>query len=122
MAGQALQRLAWLYRIGADAKALTVGQRLQVRQERSQPLWDEMHVWLQLERTRVPDGSAIEKTIDYSLNHWVGLGRFLLDGDVPIDNNHVENRIRPWALGRRNWLFIGSQLAGERAAVVMSLL
>jgi len=43
-------------------------------------------------------------------------------GDVPIDNNFVENRIRPWALGRRNWLLIGSQLAGERAAVVMSLL
>ena len=48
--------------------------------------------------------------------------RFLLDGDVPLDNNHCENQIRPWALGRRNWLFIGSQLAGERAAVVMSLL
>ena len=72
--------------------------------------------------TRVPDGSAIAKAIDYSLNQWVGLGRYLLDGDVPIDNNHVENRMRPWALGRRNWLFIGSQLAGERAAVVMSLL
>jgi transposase len=122
VAGQAIQRLAWLYKIEADAKALTAGQRLQMRQERSQPLWDEMHVWLQLERTRVPDGSAIAKAIDYSLNHWVGLGRYLLDGDVPIDNNHVENRIRPWALGRRNWLFIGSQLAGERAAVVMSLL
>ena len=122
VAGQAIQRLAWLYRIEADAKALTAGQRLQMRKERSQPLWDEMHVWLQLERSRVPDGSAIAKAIDYSLNHWVGLGRYLLDGDVPIDNNHVENRIRPWALGRRNWLFIGSQLAGERAAVVMSLL
>ncbi len=122
VAGHAIQRIAWLYRVEADAKALTAGQRLQMRQERSQPLWDEMHVWLQLERTRVPDGSAIAKAIDYSLNHWIGLGRFLLDGDVPIDNNHVENRIRPWALGRRNWLFIGSQLAGERAAVVMSLL
>jgi len=122
VAGQAIQRMAWLYKIEADARPLTAEQRLQMRQERSQPLWDEMHVWLQLERTRVPDGSAIAKAIDYSLNHWVGLGRFLLDGDVPIDNNHVENRIRPWALGRRNWLFIGSQLAGERAAVVMSLL
>ena len=122
VAGQAIQHMAWLYKIEADAKALTAGQRLHVRQQRSQPLWDEMHVWLQLERTRVPDGSAIAKAIDYSLNHWVGLGRYLLDGDVPIDNNHVENRIRPWALGRRNWLFIGSQLAGERAAVVMSLL
>lgn len=122
VAGQAIQRIAWLYKIEADARALTAGQRLQMRQERSQPLWDELHVWLQLERTRVPDGSAIAKAIDYSLNHWAGLGRYLLDGDVPIDNNHVENRIRPWALGRRNWLFIGSQLAGERAAVVMSLL
>lgn len=119
---QAIQRIAWLYKIEADAKALSTEQRLQMRQVRSQPLWDEMHVWLQLERTRVPDGSAIAKAIDYSLNHWVGLGRYLLDGDVPIDNNYVENRIRPWALGRRNWLFIGSQLAGERAAAVMSLL
>ena len=42
--------------------------------------------------------------IDYSLNHWRGLSRFLLDGAVPIDNNHIENQIRPWALGRRNWL------------------
>ena len=122
VAGQAIQRIAWLYKIEADARALGADQRLQMRQERSQLLWDEMHVWLQLERTRVPDGSAIAKAIDYSLKHWVGLGRYLLDGDVPIDNNHVENRIRPWALGRRNWLFIGSQLAGERAAVVMSLL
>ena len=122
VASQAIQRIARLYKIEADARALTADQRLQMRQERSQPLWEELRVWLQLERTRVPDGSAIAKAIDYSLKHWAGLGRFLLDGDVPIDNNHVENRIRPWALGRRNWLFIGSQLAGERAAVVMSLL
>ena len=70
----------------------------------------------------MPDGSAIAKAIDYSLNRWEGFGRFLLDGDVPLDNNHCENRMRPIALGRKNWLFIGSQLAGERAAVVMSLL
>ena len=122
VAAQAIQRIAWLYRIEADARALSSQERLRMRQERSQPVWQELHVWLQLERTRVPDGSAIAKAIDYSLKHWVGLGRYLLDGDVPIDNNYVENRIRPWALGRRNWLFIGSQLAGERAAVVMSLL
>ena len=122
LAAQAIQRIAWLYRIEAEARGLSSAERLRMRQERSQPLWEEMHAWLKLERTRVPDGSAIAKAIDYSLNHWAGLGRYLLDGDVPIDNNYVENRIRPWALGRRNWLFIGSQLAGERAAVVMSLL
>lgn len=70
----------------------------------------------------MPDGSAIAKAIDYSLNHWPALSEFLRDDAVPVDNNHVENQIRPWALGRRNWLFMGSQLAGERAAVVMSLL
>ena len=122
MAAQAIQRIAALYRIEADARALDSQQRLQLRHERSKPLWDELHLWLQLERTRVPDGSAVAKAIDYSLKHWTGLGRFLLDGDVPLDNNHCENQIRPWALGRRNWLFIGSELAGQRAAAVMSLL
>jgi transposase len=122
VAAQAIQRIAWLYKIEADARPMTSQERLQMRHDRSKPLWDELHVWLQLERTRVPDGSAIAKAIDYSLNRWSGFGRFLVDGDVPLDNNHCENQMRPWALGRKNWLFIGSQLAGERAAVVMSLL
>jgi len=122
VAAQAIQRIAWLYRIEADARDLSCELRLQMRQERSKPLWEELHAWLQLERTRVPDGSAIAKAIDYSLNHWQALSRYLLDGAVPIDNNHIENQMRPWALGRKNWLFIGSELAGERAAVVMSLL
>ena len=65
---------------------------------------------------------AQAKAIDYSLNRWAALTRFLLDGDVPIDNNHLENQMRPWAVGRRNWLFVGSELAGERAAMIMSLL
>jgi transposase len=122
VAAQAIQRIAWLYRIEADARQLSAEQRLLMRQERSKPLWEELHVWLKLERMRVPDGSSIAKAIDYSLNRWQGLSQFLLDGEVPIDNNHLENQMRPWALGRRNWLFIGSQLAGERAAMVMSLL
>ena len=122
VAVQAIVRIAALYRIEADARQLSCEQRLQMRQERSGPLWQELHAWLQLERMRVPDGSATAKAIDYSLKRWVALSRFLLDGDVPIDNNHIENQIRPWAVGRRNWLFIGSELAGERAGVVVSLL
>ena len=122
VAAQAIQRIAWLYRIEADAKDLTTEQRLAVRQLRSRPLCDDLHAWLKLERRRVPDGSGIAKAIDYSLNRWAALTRFLLDGDVPIDNNHLENQMRPWALGRRNWLFVGSELAGERAAMIMSLL
>ena len=69
VAAQAIQRIAWLYRVESDARNLSTEQRLQMRQERSKPLWEELHAWLQLERTRVPDGSAIAKAIDYSLNH-----------------------------------------------------
>ena len=54
---------------------LSTERRLQMRLERSKPMWEELHVWLQLERNRVPDGSAIAKAIDYSLNHWAGLGQ-----------------------------------------------
>jgi hypothetical protein len=67
-------------------------------------------------------GSATARAIDYSLNRWVALTRFLDDGDLPIDNNWVENRIRPIAIGRHNWLFAGSLRAGKRAAAVMSLI
>ena len=92
-----------------------------MRQTKAKPLCEELHAWLRLERLRVPDGSAIARAIDYSLNRWTALMTYLLDGNVPIDNNHIENLMRPWAMGRKAWLFAGSELAGQRAAVVMSL-
>ena len=122
VAAQAIQRIAALYRVEADVRELDAAQRLQVRQRRSLPLWQALHLWLQRERARVPDGSTIAGAIDYSLRRWQPLGRFLHDGAVAIDNNHAENLMRPIALGRKNWLFVGSELAGERAAVIMSLL
>ena len=74
------------------------------------------------QRQKIPDGSATARAIDYSLNRWAALTRFMDDGDLPIDNNWVENRIRPIALGRQNWLFAGSLRAGKRAAAIMSLI
>ena len=121
VATQALQRIAGLYRIEHEARAMTAPDRLQSRQLRARALWDELQVWLKLERTRVADGSGIAAALDYSLNRWTALGRFLHDGDVSIDNNHVERLMRPWAMGRKAWLFCGSELAGQRAAMVMSL-
>ena len=121
VAKEAIVHIAQLYRIEATARELSASERLQLRQQESAPLWQALHAWLQIERQRVMDGSSIAKAIDYSLNQWTGLSRFLQDGSVPIDNNHIENQMRPWAIGRKNWLFIGSELAGERAAVVMSL-
>ena len=95
--------------------------RKRVRQERSRPVADAMHLWLIEQRKKVPEGSATIKAIDYSLGRWQALMRYIDDGDLPADNNWVENQIRPIAIGRSNWLFAGSLRAGKRAAAVMSL-
>jgi len=83
---------------------------------------DHLREWLTRQRMRVPDGSATAKAINYSLGRWEALTRYIDDGDLPIDNNWLENRIRPIAIGRKNWLFCGSLRAGQRAAVIMSLI
>ncbi|MGJ7531465.1 IS66 family transposase [Variovorax sp. GB1P17] len=121
VATEALRRIATIYRAERQFGELAGEDRLRMRQSVTMPLWEELHVWLQLERARVPDGGATAKALSYSLNAWTALTRNLVDGDVPVDNNHLENRIRPWAMGRRAWLFAGSELAGQRAAIVMSL-
>ncbi|MDP9912243.1 transposase [Variovorax boronicumulans] len=121
VATEALQRIARIYRIERELATLTNQERLARRTAVTQPLWEELHKWLRLERARVHDGSATAKALNYSLNAWEALTRNLLDGEVNVDNNHCENLIRPWALGRKAWLFAGSELAGQRAAIVMSL-
>jgi hypothetical protein len=122
VAAPALQRIAALYRIEQEIAALLPNERLCARQDRSRPLWNALHAWMVVERRKVPDGGGAASALDYSVNRWKALGRFLDDGQVSIDNNHCENLIRPWAMGRKAWLFAGSELAGQRAAVVMSLL
>ncbi len=118
----ALQRWADIYRIEGELVSMNCEQRLAKRQELTRPLWEQMHAWLKAQRNQVPEGSAGAKAIDYSLKNWAALTQHLRDGTVPMDNNHVERQIRPWAMGRRAWLFAGSELAGQRAAIVMSLL
>jgi hypothetical protein len=121
VAPQALRRIAEIYRAERELVAMSAADRLAARKDLTGPLWKGLRQWLEGERAKVPDGSATAKALDYSLKHWTALTRNLLDGDVPVDNNHLENQIRPWAMGRRAWLFTGSELAGQRAAVVMSL-
>jgi transposase len=117
---EALRRLATIYHVESHFAGMTPEQRQDGRQRLSKPLWQEFEVWLQLERSRVA-GRSILEAINYSLNHWEALTRHLEDGAVPIDNNHLEQQIKPWKLGAKNWLFVGSELAGQRAAIVMSL-
>jgi transposase len=122
IAGQAVEQIRQLYEIEREAAALSSEARQRIRQSRSKPILDGLHQWMQAQRTKVPNGVATAKALDYSLKRWAALTRYLDDGSVPIDNNQVENLIRPWALGRKNWLFAGSLRSGRRAAAIMSLI
>lgn len=121
VAVEAIERIARIYHVEAELGSLTSDERLAMRQALARPLWEELHVWLQLQRRRVPDGGTTAGAIDYNLRHWEELTRNLHDGAVPLDNNHLEQQMRCWAMGRKAWLFCGSELAGRRAAMVMSL-
>ncbi len=82
---------------------------------------EKFHAWLTLQRSKATNGTSIARALDYKLKRWDALVRYLDNGRIPIDNN-AENRIRPIAFGRSNWLFAGSLRAGQRAAAVMSLI
>ena len=122
IAEQALKLIGQLYDIEREVKELGTDERRRIRQTKAKPLADALFEWMQLHRAKVPDGSATAKALNYAINRWTALTRYLDDGNLPIDNNHIENQIRPIAIGRSNWLFAGSPRAGRRAAAVMSLI
>ena len=119
---EALRRIAALYAIESQGQDMTVEARTALRQDEAQPLLQSMHDWLLQTRMTVANGGGTAKAIDYSLRRWSALSRYATDGRFPIDNNPVENVIRPIALGRKNWLFTGSERAGQRAAAIQTLL
>ena len=122
IAAQAVALIAKLYEVERESREFEPQARLLLRQSRSRPIAQALHAWLLAQRPALAKSDATARAIDYSLSNWPALTRYLDDGHVPIDNNAVENAIRPLAIGRRNWLFVGSQQAGERAAVMLSLI
>ncbi len=129
--------LAWigkLYAIEKDLrercqgewKTLTLEERAvriaAERQERSRPLLDSFHTWLEAEAPKVLPKSAVRGAMDYTLNNWAALSVYPDDGWLDIDNNEGENSLRGLCLGRRNWLFCGSDRGGRAAAIHFSLL
>ena len=94
----------------------------QIRQNKAKPVADRLLAWLQEKRLGTTKNASITKAIEYCLKRWQALTRYLDDGNLPIDNNWAENQMRPWALGRKNWLFAGSLESGQRAASIMSLI
>jgi transposase len=122
IAQEALRRIAALYAIEAVGQDMTAPARQALRQEQAQPLLRSLHDWLLSTRVTVANGGGTAKAIDYSLKRWSALSRYATKGQFPIDNNPVENTIRPIALGKKNWLFAGSERAGKRAAAIQTLL
>jgi len=118
----ALAQFAQVYEVEREVKDLDAMDRQRIRQQKAKPVLDALHEWMGLQRQKVPASSATAKALDYSLRRWEALTRFVNDGQLPVDNNWIENQIRPIAIGRNSWLFAGSLRAGQRAAAVMSLI
>ena len=122
VAAEALRRIGELYDVERQAQAMDAASRRQLRQNEARPRLDALHAWLLQTRIRVADGGGTAKALDYSIKRWPALIRYADSGILPIDNNPVENSIRPIAIGKKNWLFAGSERAGKRAAAIQSLL
>jgi len=121
IAAQALRRIRELYRIEDDIRGDPPDARREQRQARAGPLLLDLHAWLTGILARVSRKSELAKAARYSLGRWKALTRYVDDGCIEIDNNAAERALRGVALGRNNYLFMGSDAGGERAAAMYSL-
>jgi len=122
IAREALERIGELYTLEAGIVGKPPDERRCARQSEARPLIERMHAWFTATLRRVSGRSDIASAIRYALARWDALTRYLDDGTLAIDNNSVERAIRPLVLGRKNWLFAGSDAGGERAAAMYSLI
>lgn len=122
VAEEALRRIGTLYDIEAGIRGAPPNERCRIRCAQARPKLAALRAWLEAERARLPGKSATAQAIRYALSRWPALTRYLDDGTIEIDNNAVERAIRPVALGRKNWLFAGSDRGGDRAAAILSLI
>jgi len=122
IATEAIRRIGALYAIEREIRGILPLQRVRVRQQRAAPLLAELHAWLSATLRRVSAKSELAGAIKYALVRWTALTRYRDDGRIEIDNNSAERSIRPVVLGRRNYLFAGSDAGGERAANIYSLI
>lgn len=122
IAEEALERISQLYAIEQEIRGRSPVERKEARQARSRPLLEAMNVWLKATLAKLSQKSDVAVAIRYALERWTALLRFCEDGRVEMDNNAAERALRAVALGRKNYLFAGSDAGGERAAAIYSLL
>ena len=121
LAAQALRRIRELYAIEAEIRGQCPDVRREQRHARAGPLLDNMHAWLAGLIGRVSAKSGLAQATRYSLTRWKALTRYVDDGRIEIDNNAAERALRGVALGRNNYLFMGSDAGGQRAAAIYGL-
>ncbi|MGE0273501.1 MAG: IS66 family transposase [Alphaproteobacteria bacterium] len=122
IATEAINRIGALYGIEKQINGRPAEERRRERQARAGPLLQELHQWLQATLSTVSNKGEPATAIKYALTRWSALTRYADDGRIEIDNNAAERSIRPIALGRKNWLFAGSDAGGKRAAAISSLI
>jgi transposase len=122
IAKEALERIGALYAIEAEIRGRPPDERRAVRQARARPLLDSLHQWLESCLTKLSRKSDTTAAVKYALGLWPALVRYCDDGHLEIDNNAAERALRAVALGRKNYLFAGSDSGGERAAAIYSLI
>ena len=123
-ADEAIEYIQQIYAVEseADVKDLTVVERYQLRQKKSVPLLREIRKWLEDISPKAPPQSLLGKAVTYTLNQWERLERYTLDGLLRPDNNLAENAIRPFVVGRKNWLFAGHPRGASASATIHSLI
>ena len=122
MALAAVQRIDAIFEIERTINGKLPAERLATRQEFSARLVADLEIWMRAERVKLSRHNDVAKAMDYMLTRWPSFTRFLNDGRICLSNNAAERAIRSLALGRRNWLFAGSDRGGQRAAVMYSLI
>jgi transposase len=119
---EAVRRIDALFDIERGINGQSAKERLRMRQEQSAPLLAMLEVWLREQRARLSNSSAVAKPIDYMLRRWERFARFIDDGRICLTNNAAERALRGFALGRKSWLFAGSERGADRAAIMATLI
>jgi transposase len=122
LALEAVRRIDAIFDIERAISGLTAAERLAHRQRDAQPLVDDLEAWMRRERARLSRHNDVAKAMDYMLKRWDAFARFLKDGRICLTNNAAERALRGIAVGRKAWLFAGSDRGGERAAAVYTLI
>ena len=122
LAFEAVKRIDAIFDIEREINGCCIAERLAVRRERVAPLVADLETWMRAQRGKLSRHSDVGKAMNYMLNRWDTFTRFLHDGRICLTNNAAERALRAIALGRKSWLFAGSDRGGERAASMYTLI